>query len=405
LRSENAASAAGNTPAALGVSGDTEPDLTWGFLNEEDFRAQLENGREMVDLAAREVEERTRREAQLRELRELRGKERQRELQKSRLLNQARIRKAEERRADARRKEEAMAQLAAVEQGNRIGLEEVRRLEEEYKARLREEREARIAAERIAQLERNRAAQLEQDAREREEQRLRDEEAVRAWAEAESAKIDAELRAAAEEQTRQEAQARVQREEQWQREADEYIRQSLVEQFPLTHDGVNHAFQPQEAMAQTQAQEDRLWLDFWRDIPMGNPSLASVPDISMASILSDAPPTTLHSFDSYEARWKQLLDPNAPSTSQLLTWASIPWPVFQETVGSLDDLKDTDIIFFSASRYLCGVDKLESGRWQAHVFERLRSRIHPDYVQSLREGFLKCATVIDVFNAFLDKRL
>jgi hypothetical protein len=86
LRSENAASAAGHTPAALGVSGDTEQDLTWGFLNEEDFRVQLEKGREMVDLAAREAKGRAHREARLRELR---GKERQRVLQKSRLLNQA----------------------------------------------------------------------------------------------------------------------------------------------------------------------------------------------------------------------------------------------------------------------------------------------------------------------------
>jgi hypothetical protein len=406
-------------------------DLTFGFKNETEFRARLERERAMVTLAAREAAERAQRERREEERAERKWRDEERlkeELEETRVLNQARIRGA---CAEARRKEEGKAKLAAEEQAKRIAEEKVRRLQEEHNAHLAGERQKRIQAEWIAQLERKRVAQLEEEAQEREEQRIRDEEAARVWCEAELARLDAEIRAAAEEQSRQEAQARAQQEEQRQRDADEYIRQWMDQYIrstpnPETHEGIHQAFQAQEdhlgmqleaeAMAPV-AVDDQDWLfsqprqqdqnppaqddwsHFMRDVPMADPSLASIPDVSMASVLSDSVPSAVtHPFELYEARWKELRGPNTASTSQLI-FASIPWPVFQ-SVSRLDDLKDTDIGIFFGIKYRWGIYQQELARWQPHEFEQLRSKIHPGCVESVREGFLKCARVIDVVNAY-----
>jgi hypothetical protein len=431
-----------------------DAEFAHSTFDRQDFLAQLEKERARVEsaMAAKDeeaMEQREKREQEDREKALEEERQREKELERIRLLNQDRIREAEERRVEARRKAEQEEAKLAAEKHNRIAEERVRRLQAELEARLQEERrlrdqerQARVEAERIAQLERERVARLEEEARvarEREEQRLREEEHARAWIEAEAAKVDAQFRATVEEQARKEAHAHAERRAQWQREADEYARRRLDEYVqsifdPETREEINQRFQAQEdrlraqleEAATAQAQEQwfyvqpehywqsqqeqhpppqEFWSDFAQDIPMGDPSFSSNVDISMDSIPPAAvpphfvlPKTDRDWFDLYESRWQALRGPTDPDADQL-TFPSFPWPVFR-LVGSLDELDDEEIKRFFTSRYPGRLDKnwkVELTRWHPDKVERLRGRIRPDSVESVREGFLKCAKVMTAF--------
>ena len=393
---------------------------TFDQIDEEDFMVQLNEERARVEsaMAVKEAEEKEERERGRREKVLEEEREREKELEKIRRVNQARIREAEERRTEVRRRADEEDRVRRLKEGHEARLREERRLRDQ-------ERQARIEAERIACLERERVSRLEKEARlarEREEQRVREEEQARVWIEAETAKIEAKLRAAEEEKARR---AHAEQQAQASRRLGDYVQSTLN---PETLEDANQRFQAQEnrfreqleeaARAQAQShwfhvQSEHCWQqqqqppaqDFWwdfiQDTPMRDPPNIDI-DVSMASIPPEDPLPKSESewFNLYESRWQELRgDPNVGE----LAFPSFPWPVFQ-LVRSLDELADEDIKRFFASKHPGKLDKnwkVELTRWHPDKVERLRNRIRQDCVETVRMGFLRCTMVM---NAFQEER-
>lgn len=395
LRKERSFQRALRTENGAGTSSRSNGDV---HLDAEEFKAQLEKERLRVEavMAAKDAERRAQRED-----RERRRREEELELE-------------EVRRAEARRKAEA--EIAA----SRI----VRQLQEEHEVRLQEERQARIEAERTANLTKVRVARLEEAARlacEREE--------------AESARLLAERERVA--RLEKELELARQREKQ---EADEHARQRLDEFVqstlnPAMLEELNMAFQAQEDHLRAHVEQAARFYaqpeqptqfqpqpagfyaqpeqpaqdEWWRfipeipDISMMDPSFFSIPDISMASLPPQEPAsvltTNLDWFNSYEARWLELLNPNYPGP--LLTVPSFPWPAFR-SINTLDELDEGEIKSFFSLKYPGKLDrnwKTELTRWHPDKLERLKSKIFPDCLESVREGFLRCVKVMNALRA------
>lgn len=360
--------------------------------------------------------------------------------------DRVRLEKEKRKAKDEARRKKKLKKLGEKEE------EERRRLVEERRSTERE-RLARLEVERLLRLEEQRRAQIEEErrARIREEHRRveleREAERHRLMREsAEAAKRFAEHHATQEAHARQAAEqaahrARIEAEARLQAQMDEMerlksearlnaamdtrLRQEIEERYRA------HVAEYARMQAHFQAQEEEVRRTWYfchaqqqqnvnecyapsEDILMRNPSyVTSNGDVSMSSIHSDSTtvpsplpyipppqPTTIEEwFALYDTRWQDIRSSPEPT----LTFAHFPWPVFR-FINTLDDLTDEDIKLFFSKKYphprkLDKAWKEDLRRWHTDKLGLFVSRIRPEWVEQVQEGFLRCIRVMTVFQS------
>ena len=115
-------------------------------------------------------------------------------------------------------------------------------------------------------------------------------------------------------------------------------------------------------------------------------------------------------FALYDCRWQEIRSlastchssPDSCSKPSL-TFAHFPWPVFR-FVTTLEDLDEKEIKLFFSKKYphprkLDRAWKEDLRRWHTDKLGLFVSRICPEWVAEVEEGFLRCIRVMTVFQS------
>ena len=349
--------------------------------------------------------------------------------------------------------------LPRLEAEKFVRLEEHRaRVEEETQARLREE-QRRVAMEREAErhrLMRESAEVAKIAAEQRAMQEAHARQAAEQAARRAHAETQAQLQARMDEMARLHLEARVQAmmdtrrrqeiEERFKAQ-EERLRTHLFEYVRFQAAFESHSFQAYRVVAEEEEAKARWYFShaqqqnlnegfnsYAEDILMRDPSyMTSVNgDVSMASIpdplseptpapLNHAPsphpyipppqPNTIEEwFALYDSRWQEIRSlasspPSSPESRSKpsLTFAHFPWPVFR-FVTTLEDLNEKEIKLFFSKKYphprkLDRAWKEDLRRWHTDKLGLFVSRIRPEWVAEVEEGFLRCIRVMTVFQS------
>jgi hypothetical protein len=385
------------------------------------------------------------------------AKEEIRRKKKARLSHEARMHTEKARLEEEERRSREQERLARLEAEKFVRLEEHRaRVEEDTQARLREE-QRRVAMEREAERLRLMRESAEA-AKIAAEQRAMQEAHARQAAEQAARRAHVETQAHL--QARMDEMARLQLEAQVQAMMDTRRRQEIEERFKEQEDRLrahvfeyvrfqaafeSHSFQARRVVAEEEEAKARWYFShaqqqnlnekfnfYAEDILMRDPSyMASVNgDVSMSSIpdplsdptsapLNHAPsphpyipppqPNTLEEwFALYDSRWQEIRSlasspPSSPDSCSKpsLTFAHFPWPVFR-FITTLEDLDEKEINLFFTKKHPRKLDKAwkeDLRRWHTDKLGLFVSKIHPESVGEVEEGFLRCIRVMTVFQS------